>query len=427
MPFHRKGLVIVLDGIGDLPSPHLDGATPLEAARTPALDTLAKQGLCGMVDPLAVGVPVDTHTGTSLLMGLVPVDAARLSRGPVEALGIGVPLAPGDVAVRANFATLEPNGRGLRVRDRRAGRISEGTERLCEAVGEIDLGDGIHGSLYPGTQHRAVVRLRGVGLSGAISDTDPGGRVKPAWVQQCEPWVADDSAQTRTAAALNKMVAEVHGLLRDHPLNRERIGHGLLPATGILTRGAGKFQHSRNLLNHVGLSAAVVAGECTVLGLGKLFGFEVISKPGFTALSDTDLEGKCTAARVALEAHDLVFLHIKATDICAHDRDPVGKRDVLQRIDAALRDLLVRDDLIVAVSGDHSTDSNAGVHSGEPVPSILRVPGGRRDRVEHYGECWCLSGGLGRITASGLITSTLDAMGWMYNYQPAESAYVGFP
>jgi 2,3-bisphosphoglycerate-independent phosphoglycerate mutase len=156
-----KGLMIILDGLGDRCCEELDGRTPLESALTPNLDRLAQEGLTGMVDPLLPGVPVGTHTGTGVLMGLAPADAAALARGPVEAAGIGLELHPGEVVLRCNFATLSEDGDGLAIRNRRAGRIREGTAELAEELQNMQLGDGITGDLYPATHHRAVLRLGG--------------------------------------------------------------------------------------------------------------------------------------------------------------------------------------------------------------------------------------------------------------------------
>jgi 2,3-bisphosphoglycerate-independent phosphoglycerate mutase len=410
--------MIVLDGVGDLPSPALGGLTPLEAAATPRLDALAAEGLCGMVDPLFPGLPVDTHTGTALLMGLAPVDAMFLSRGPVEAAGVGAVLDTGDVAVRANFATVQSEGGRLRVLDRRAGRIRSHTHELASALTDLDLGDGISGTLTAGTQHRSVVCLRGQRLSGNITDTDPGSRMNPGWVKVSEPVIANEPDAARTADALNRFVRKAYERLRDHAVNDERRARGELPATGVVTRGAGTMHRCRSIVRHSGLQGALVAGERTVIGLGRLFGFEIFVAPGFNALPTTDLDGKMSAVNGALQDHDLVFLHIKATDVCAHDRKPLQKRDFLQRFDAVLQQIVDLDELVVAVSGDHSTDSNTGVHCGDPVPSVLRVPGGRRDRVNEYGESACFGGGLGRISSPALLVSMLDGMGRLTNYQP---------
>ena len=127
----RKAIVLLVDGLGDLPIASLGGLTPLEAAHTPALNQLAAAGRYGIVDPLGKGEVPSTHSGTGVIFGIEASDTHRLKRGPVEASGVGKVLEPGDVAVRANFATLEPNGSGFWVRDRRAGRICRGAEELA--------------------------------------------------------------------------------------------------------------------------------------------------------------------------------------------------------------------------------------------------------------------------------------------------------
>ena len=133
---HHKCALLIIDGLGDLPVPELDGKTPLEAAYTPVLDRLASGGLYGLVDPIIPGEIPNTHSGAGMLLGLLPEQAGRLKRGPVEASGAGRVLKAGEIAIRANFATLETRDEALWVTDRRAGRITAGTDELAAvAVG----------------------------------------------------------------------------------------------------------------------------------------------------------------------------------------------------------------------------------------------------------------------------------------------------
>jgi len=420
-----KGLMIILDGLGDRSCAELDGRTPLEAALTPNLDQMAREGLLGMVDPLLPGVPVGTHTGTGVLMGLAPLDAGWLARGPVEAAGIGLDLHPGEVVLRCNFATLSEDGESLAIKNRRAGRIREGTTELAEDLRGVPLGDGITGDLYPATQHRAVLRLRGAGLSAGFTDTDPGSGREERGVQLARARDGREKSAVRTADAVNRFVRESYRRLVRHPVNRRREAAGLLPANGILTRSAGECAQLRNLVTHLALNAALVAGERTVEGLGNLFGFKTFSEPGFTALPRTDLEGKVAVTLKALENHDLVFLHIKGPDIASHDRDAEGKKSCLERIDLVL-DRLPRSELVIGVTGDHSTDSNFGRHCGDPVPGLLMAPKGRRDANVAFGESNCMAGGLGRLSATSFLISMLDAMGAVGNYRPVDRDYI-FP
>ena len=412
-----KGLLIILDGLGDRSISVLNGRTPLEAAHTPVMDALTAAGICGLVDPLSAGFPVDTHTGAAALMGVARRDLLSLARGPVEAAGVGVAMQPGDILMRANFATLGEDGRTII--DRRAGRINQGTAELAQALQMLDLGEEITASVFPATQHRVVVRLRGENLSPDISDTDPGSQYPGAQLMDSFALAAENKKARRTARALNTLSREAFTRLAGHPLNRTLA----LPANAILARGAGIASAPDNLLNRLGLNTAVISGERTLHGLGRLLGFEVIFHSKFTADPDTDLAGKFSAAHEALAVHDMVYLHIKATDIFSHDRDAVGKKIFLEAIDKAMQAALEKN-LVVGITGDHSTDSNTGNHCGDPVPSLLHGPDCRIDQVSHFSELNCNQGGLGRIESSGFLLSMLDLMGRLPNYHPFDSSFV---
>ncbi|MDD9810742.1 MAG: hypothetical protein OXU71_03360 [Gammaproteobacteria bacterium] len=390
MTVKHRGLVFILDGLGDRPSAALGGRTPLQAADTPRLDRLARLG-CGLMDPLTPGKTVDTHTGVGMLFGLTAAAGARLRRGPVEAAGVGMDAQPGDIFLRANFAHVEEiagAGAGaaagrLRIIDRRAGRIREGVDELCAALHALEVGDGrdrITAALHPATQHRAVARLRGRGceLSAQVTDTDPGGDAIARGVLAAAPRDSADAAAApaaqRTADAINRLTARAFEILRAHPLNAARAARGLPVANGLILRSAGAHQKLRSRLTARGLKVAVVAGETTVLGLGKLLGFHARSDPRFTSLPDTDLSAKLRAATDALASHDLVFVHIKGTDTAAHDRNPRLKSAFIARFDRALAALdLPR--TVIGVCADHATDSNTGEHNPDPVPVLLAVPG----------------------------------------------------
>lgn len=411
MPSRRRGLLIILDGLGDRPVAAFGGRTPLEAASTPNLDQLVARGQCGLVDPGIPGVRASTHSGVGTLLGVDPTHLRHLARGPIEAAGIGLILGDGDIAARCNFATLEQRDGALQVLDRRAGRIDAGTEALASVLQNIDLGDGISASLHPATQHRAVLCLSGSGLSGAIGDTDPGERAKlPAPVIASQPLQANDAAALRTAEALNRFVAQAFERLDVHPVNKTRRASNKPPANGIISRQAGIATTMPSMLERLGVSTAMVAGECTLLGMAKLLNHTVFTDPRFTSHADTDLGAKVEAVRAALAKHDLVVLHIKGTDICSHDRDPEGKQRFLERIDGAIAPLL-EEDIVIAVTGDHGTDSNTGVHIEDPVPSLLSVDGGERDACASFGESQSRAGGLGRILGTAFLSKLLQAMG----------------
>ena len=401
-----KGVLVILDGLGDRPHVQLDGKTPLQAARTPNMDQLVERGMSGLVHPYLPGVPVGTQTGSSLLMGMTRSDVPKLARGPVEAAGVGCLLQPGDVAVRCNFATLEQNGPGFTILDRRAGRQTFGLPVLAQALEEITLDPSVHLAFKSATGHRAVLYLSGDHLSAHVTDTDPGAGRRKDGVQVCRPL---NEGGAYTAQLINRFQEQSFLLLDQHPINQQRREQGLKPANGVLLRGAGQVVSLKNIVTELGLSATVVTGERTLVGLGRLFGFEVIQKPQFTATLETDLEGKVLATLDALKDHDLVFLHIKATDTAAHDRTPLTKMMFIEQIDVALKPL-VDHDLVLGVTSDHSTDSTTGRHTGDPVPAVLAARHGRSDLVDTFSEVMCMSGGLGSMSPTAYLASMLDLM-----------------
>jgi len=399
--------MIIVDGLGDRPVPRLGGKTPLEAAATPNLDLLAGAGCYGQVDPIAPGVTPNTHSGAGILLGLPPIQAGQLRRGPVEAAGAGRVLRAGEVALRVNFASIEAAGEGFIVTDRRAGRIEEGTAELGAAIAGLDLGDGVFAEFHSTDQHRGVLVLSGDQLDAAVSDTDPGDEAIPAPLLHCE---ALRPGARRTADKVNSFVETAHRLLRKHPVNLARAAMGKPLANGVLTRGAGAWVAAENVLRQMGLDAALISGCNTVRGLGRMFGFEIVEDARFTATVDTDLEAKFQAALAALQSNDLAYVHVKAPDICAHDRQPEAKRDFLQRLDGAVAALIGRD-IVIALSADHTTDSNRGMHTADPVPTLLFYP-----RCEpgicgiKFGELACRNGTMERQTSGEFLQRVLSAV-----------------
>ena len=362
-----RTLFLVVDGLGDVPNPALDGRTPLAAAHTPFLDMLAAQGGLGRVVTSREegGIP-ETNEGLALLLG-GPEDLP-MGRGLVEALGQGVPLTPGAVLFRGNLASVASDGALI---DRRAGRIRAGAPDLLADLKRVPLPGGIFGSAWSGAEHRLVVMLTGSDLSEAVSDTDPG---SDAGVQRSlPPRATDDSPEAeRTAEALAAFLAHARTHLSHHPLNQERRRRGQLPADAILTRGAARVVGPATEPMRPGM--AMVASCPTALGIARARGIACSSGPGMTGSLDTDLRAKFQAAARLLQENSLVIVHVKGTDIAAHDRRALAKRDFIEEIDKALGQLLSRPESIglrVVVSSDHGTSSISGHHIGDPVPLLL--------------------------------------------------------
>jgi len=371
-----KLLMIVLDGVGDRPCKALNGKTPLEAAETPNLDRMATEGQCGLLDTIKPGVCPGSDTSHLALFGYDPYEVYT-GRGPLEAMGAGAEVRPGDVAFRCNFATFE-NGE---ITDRRAGRIKERTAELAAAVSEIRI-DGIEVVLVPATEHRAALILRGEGLDSRVSDVDPHHDGPPLMSRPLDP------AAEKTAAVLNEVVKQAHEIMDGHPVNVERREKGLKIANYLIPRGAGTVPELPSILDRWGFtSAASIAGVSLVKGVCQFVGFETITVEGATGGIDTDHLAKGKAMVAALRDHDFVFCNVKATDIFGHDGDAIGKRDWITSFDSTVGYLLDNlEDTLVAITGDHSTPCDMFAHSSDPVPLVIWGPGQRVDLAVAFNE-----------------------------------------
>tara|TARA_Y100001968_G_scaffold328227_1_gene374985 strand:+ start:1999 stop:4404 length:2406 start_codon:yes stop_codon:yes gene_type:complete len=391
-----RTLFLILDGLADEPNPALAGKTPLAAAKTPYLDMLAGCGGQGRIMTTnQEGVAPGTDQGLLALLGEAG-PKIPMGRGLLEALGQGLPLQRGMVIWRGNLATLNSDGT---LADRRAGRIRAGVTDLLAGLRDVALSGGIHAHIHPGHEHRVVVMLKGVGLSAQVSDADPGGA---AAVKRIEPPRALDSSPEaeRTARALQELLEVAHKHLSTHPHNEERIQRGLYPANCIITRGASavtelprqRFAASRT---------ALVSACSTALGVARAVGLQPATSAQMTGNLDSNLDAKFDTAARLLEERPYVVIHIKGTDIAAHDRRPIEKRNFIARIDEALgRFLTLRSELAeglrIVVSADHGTSSITGNHLAEPVPLLLATWHGETEAAD-FNEESALQGAMGLL------------------------------
>lgn len=399
----KKVIVAIADGLGDRPIPAFDGLTPLQYAKTPHLDQLATEGMTGIMDPIAPGITVGTDMGHLILFGNPPQHYP--GRGPLEAAGVGMDLEPGDVAFRCNFATRDDQGI---VVDRRAGRIRARTPELSTVLSSIRLED-VQFLFKEATEHRGVLVMRGPGLSAQVTDTDPKAPNDGSPMKLAQP--KDDSPEaSKTARLLNDYLQTIYPLLKDHEVNLERSQQGLLPANTIITRGAGQFSTIDKVGQIYGFKAAVVAGEDTVLGVGHLTGYDTFKDPSFTGNMDTNVLLKAQKAIELIEDYDLVYVHLKVTDVMGHDNEPVKKAQGIELFDQLVGYLMDHrpDQTLIALCADHSTPCEKGEHSGEPVPILISGPGIRRDAVTIYDEVACASGAINRISGHDFVWSLLD-------------------
>lgn len=381
-PADTRILYMVVDGLGGLPGDER-GRTELEAARTPTFDRLAREGDCGLITPVLPGVTPGSGPAHIALFGYDPLEC-QVGRGILSALGVGFDLAPGDVAARINFCTLDADGN---VTDRRAGRIGDEIGApLAERLDALDLEGPVEMHVRSVKQYRACLVLRGNGLDGRIADTDPQRTGVPplearALAQEAEP----------TARLAREFVRRAHAALAD----QDR-------ANGVLLRGFDDYRPLLSFEELYGLEAIAVAAYPMYRGVARLAGMEAVA-------SADDPDELARHVR-ATEGRDFVFLHYKASDSRGEDGDFDAKVAEIEKADALLE--AVRDDFdVVMVTGDHSTPSTMRAHSWHPVPVLVHGGPARGHDADAFGERACLRGSLGTIRSYELLPFTLAHAG----------------
>ena len=383
-PAETKIVLLVMDGLGGLPQ-EADGWTELEAANTPNLDSLAAQSICGLHQPVAPGITPGSGPSHLALFGYDPIEY-QVGRGVLSALGIDFDLTFEDVAARGNFCTVDDEGR---VADRRAGRIStEKNRELCKLLREIELA-GVEIFVEPVKEYRFLLVLRGMGLSGDVSDTDP----QDIGEKPLRPEAGAREAEG-TARLLREFVEQAQQILDSHQ-----------PANMVLLRGFSKRPDWPPMEAVFGLKAAAIAAYPMYRGVSKLVGMQAL-----------DTGEKVEEEFDVLEDHwhdfDFFFLHIKRIDSAGEDGDFERKVALIEEGDSQVPRLLDLEPDVVIVTGDHSTPSVMRYHSWHPVPVLLHSKYCRPDKVTTFGERACMGGGLGpRIPAVDLMPLALANAG----------------
>jgi len=393
-----KCLLVICDGMADRPVKALSGRTPLEAAKTKNLDALAKSGIMGIVDTIAPGIRPGSDTAHLAILGYDPV-VYYTGRGPFEAAGVGLDVRPGEIAIRCNFATVDEAGVLV---DRRAGRISEGTVELAEAInGTVIPGIGIRFKASIG--HRCALVIGGEGLSPNVSESDPHSEgVKP---HRVEP--LDRSLEAKhTADMLNRFIRECGKVLASHPVNAKRVSEGMKPANTLLLRGAGVAPSIASFGEKYGLKAGCIATMALVRGVGRFCGLSVVG-----ADVETDISGLVKMALDATSEYDFVLLNIKAADDATHDGDAEKKIVAIEEIDRALGGLMdFTGENYLAVLSDHTSSISRRDHTGDPVPILIAGPEVRCDDTSVFTERAAAKGGLCRIRGQDIMNILIDLM-----------------
>jgi 2,3-bisphosphoglycerate-independent phosphoglycerate mutase len=388
-----KIVLLVLDGLGDLPNPEHDWMTPLEAARTPHFDALSPRAALGRILPVAPGVTPGSGPGHLALFGYDPI-ATTVGRGVLEAIGAGVELRTGDVAARANFCTVD--GGGV-VTDRRAGRISSETcaqlvDRLERDASRIEDTEVV---LQAGKGHRFVAVFRGQGLGGEVSDADPHKEGKP--IPAAHP--LDTTAEAdKTAKTVNAFVRRVTEVLKDQH-----------PANAALVRGLSERPRFPGYRERFKLRAAAIAAYPMYRGVAQLAGMDVLP------VGDTPADA-FALARARWNDFDFFFIHVKGTDMAGEDGNFSAKVVAIEDVDRALPELLGLDPDVLCVTGDHSTPVPVRGHSWHPVPALIAARWCGADRAARFHEKTARIGSLGTLLSKDLMAILLANAGRLDKY-----------
>ncbi|MFH1328656.1 MAG: 2,3-bisphosphoglycerate-independent phosphoglycerate mutase [Candidatus Bathyarchaeota archaeon] len=410
-----KAVIIICDGLADRPVKELNGKTPIEASNKPALDSLAKRGINGIMDIISPGIPAGSDTAHLALFGYNPHQVYR-GRGAFEAVGAGIELKPEDVAFRFNFGTVDNN---MIVVDRRAGRIRTETAReLSKSLDSVKL------SKYPNVQaifrhtveHRGALILRGTGLSSEVTDSDPEELAK---VREAKPCVETNVEAKRTADIINELTKTTYEILDKHPINLERKQKKSPPANVLLFRGAGKLPAVTPLTQTYNIKAACIVLNALVRGVAVTAGMTPIEVPGATGTVETDAEAKAKVAVESLRKYDLALIHVKGSDNASHDGDFKQKIMMVEKIDGMVDYLLKNlnlDEVCIALTADHATPVSLKAHAGDPVPVSIAGFGVLSDSVSTFSERDCARGGLGRIRGMDFMPTLMNLLGKTHKF-----------
>ena len=405
-----KGLLVVCDGLGDRPVPSLNEKTPLEYAKVPNLNALARKGNQGLVDVIGPGIIPGSDAGHLSLFGYRH-EEYYTGRGPFEALGLRMTLKPNDIAFRCNFATIDSSGV---VTDRRAGRYIEEAKELASAVNRIKMTvkPKVEISFKESIEHRGVLVLSGSNLSDKISETDP--HKEGEKIRVCKPLDSSKEAN-RTATIVNEFSTKAHKLLANHPANQRRSASGKPAANALLLRGPGKVPHIPSILEKYGVSSACVAGIKLIKGVAQAVGMDIIDVPTATGGIQTDFGAKAKAAVAALKTYDFVFLHFKGTDVAGHDALVDAKVRYIENVDHAIGDIFsdssLEKELVFALTADHSTPVTVKEHTADPVPLLISADFLLPDGHNSFSERTAMHGGMSRMKGLDLMPILMNYLG----------------
>jgi 2,3-bisphosphoglycerate-independent phosphoglycerate mutase len=402
---------VVIDGMGDLPVEELGNRTPLEAAQTPNMNFLAKNGKTGLMYTVEKGIAPESDVAAISILGYDPFKYST-GRGILEAVGADVIVNDGDLALRCNFATL---GRGNEIIDRRAGRnlTIEEAEKLTRAVN-----DEVKLESYPsdfefrstiGYRAVLVIRSKEKPLSSKITNTDPAysrigelgvAETKTEMVlKECKP--IDETEEAKVSARIvNEFVKKSHIVLDEHEVNKRRVAKKKLKANVILTRDGGHvLPKFFNINEKYNVNFASLAEMPVEKGISKLADMHIIALPPPSHDEKKDCTLRIKKLLDQLPHYDCFYIHIKGPDEPGHDGKFDAKTNIISIIDkyffGALLERIKLENYIICVTADHSTPCKLKAHTDDPVPLLISGNKIRGDNVTKFSEKECKKGSLG--------------------------------
>ncbi len=361
-----KYLILVGDGMGDLPLPELDNRTPLDATSTPALDTLCRKGELFLTCTVPVGYPPGSDVANLSLLGYKP-EKYYTGRAPLEAAAMNISLASDETAFRCNLVTLDRETEdGVRMIDYSAGHIStEESRQLLEALETECSSDRFH--FKAGISYRHILVVKGDYPN--FNPVPPHDFIEKDVTAPWQRYMADPNWEG--------LLTNASTVLARHPVNKKRVAAGQNPANGIWLWGEGKLPSMPTFHERFNLTGSLISAVDLLKGLGVMAGLDILNIPGATGYIDTNYKGKADAALKCLETQDFVFVHVEAPDEAGHQGLLADKCQAIEDFDGKIVAPIVQglrdrdEDFRVIATMDHYTPLSLRTHIDTPVPTIL--------------------------------------------------------
>ncbi len=399
-----KHIIILGDGMADKAIEKLGGKTPLQFAKTPYMDMLAKMGRTGRLITVPEGYNPGSEVANTAILGY-DLNKVYEGRGPLEAASIGYEMDSLDLALRCNIICVREDGT---IKTHNGGNLStEDAGPLIDLLNEKLGSDRV--KWVKGIQYRHLLIINGGSkhIVCAPPHDHPNEAWRPLLVKPEEGWEnkREEGRMTaqETADLLNDLIIKSQGILLNAPLNIKRKAEGK-DLANIIWPWSGGYRPAMQTLSEIYpsvKSGAVVSAVDLIRGIGHYAGLDIIEVEGATGLWDTNYEGKTKAALDELKKKDFVFLHVEASDEAGHDGEVDLKVKTIENLDSRMigpiyEEVKTWDEPVcIAILPDHFTPVELRVHVGEPVPFIIYYPGIEPDDTQVYDEVSCVTGSYG--------------------------------